>query len=385
MEFYAKHKIDLCFVSAERIEVDSKRVITKERQIFAYDVLLLATGASAVPPPFPGSELDGVVTFDTLADANEIIAKCRRAKSAIVAGGGITALELAEGLNRQGVKTTLLQRKGRIWPRLFDDKESAIVAEAVRHEGIKVIFNEEITEINGKKGRVQSVKLKSDNELKCQIVGVAIGVRPSLALVRDTTIRTDRGIPVDPYLQTSVPGIFAAGDVAQVLDRWTGKYNLDVLWPSAINEGRAAGYNMVDAANGIAPTHLYQKGSPFNAALLCGIHLTVIGHVGSQDDGTTDEFQHLSRGSSSVWTSPFSKSYRSAWDSKGPNSLRIVISDGKIAGALILGDQQMADPLRELIENEVDIAEHQSELLSAGDNLPKMLLAIWQKAQRSKV
>jgi hypothetical protein len=172
--------------------------------------------------------------------------------------------------------------------------------------------------------------------------------------------------------------------VTHALDRWTGKHNLDVLWPSAINEGRAAGYNMVDVAHGNKPQREYQKGSPFNAALLFGIHMTVIGHVGNQADESSDEFQYMSRGSSNVWTSPFSSSYRSAWDKKGTNSIRIVMSDGKIVGALIMGDQQSADPLRELIEQEVNVESYQKQLLAADDNLPDRIIDIWQHWQSRK-
>ena len=81
-------------------------------------------------------------------------------------------------------------------------------------------------------------------------------------------------------MQSSQPALFAAGDVAQVYDRWTDRHNLDILWPSAINEGRAAGNSMVDVVRGRQPTYRYQKASPFNCALLFGLHLTVIGRVG---------------------------------------------------------------------------------------------------------
>jgi NAD(P)H-nitrite reductase large subunit len=83
--------------------------------------------------------------------------------------------------------------------------------------------------------------------------------------------------------------------------------------------------------------------------------------------------------------SPFSSSYRSAWDKKGANSIRIVISGGKIVGALILGDQRSADPLRDLVEHEVNIEEYQNQLLAADENLPDRILDIWQQWQRSRL
>jgi pyruvate/2-oxoglutarate dehydrogenase complex dihydrolipoamide dehydrogenase (E3) component len=184
-------------------------------------------------------------------------------------------------------------------------------------------------------------------------------------------------------MQTNVPSVFAAGDIAQVYDRWTGKHNLDVLWPSAINEGRAAGTNMVDLVRGKDPQFLYKKGSPFNAALLFGVHLTVIGRVGGQSTEDGEELLHMSRGSSNVWTSPFSSNYRSAWDKKGTNSIRIVISNNRIMGALLMGEQQLADPLRRLIENEVDLASYQDQLLVDDADLPQKILRAWQNWRQS--
>jgi NADPH-dependent 2,4-dienoyl-CoA reductase/sulfur reductase-like enzyme len=384
--FYREHRFDLHHTTVTRIDPDRQRVDLQNGAAqpgqLPYDVLLLATGASAVPPPFPGGDLEGVLTFDTLDDANRVIRHGRRARSAVVVGGGITAMELAEGLRHQGTQTHLLQRGDRLWPRLFDEREAAIIAHQVRHEGIQLHYREEIAEVLGRHGKVAGVRLSSGRELACQIVGVAIGVRPNLHLVRELAIAQDRGVLANNYLQSTVPTIFAAGDVAQVYDRWTGAHHLDVLWPSAINEGRAAGYNMVEVAHGRPPRYLYEKGSPFNAALLFGVHLTVIGRVGQQagrDDGEdAAEISHMSRGSSNVWTAPFGTSYRSAWDHKGPDSLRIVTAAGRIVGALILGNQELADPLRQLIEHQVDLGAYETALLSGTDHLPDAILQAWR-------
>jgi NAD(P)H-nitrite reductase large subunit len=357
-------------------------------EALAYDVLLLATGASAVPPAFPGSDLEGVLTFDTLSDARKVIHHGRKAKSAVVVGGGITAMELAEGLHHHRAHTTLLQRGGRIWPRLFDERESEIIERQIGRQGIDLHHNDEIVAAIGRRGRLAAIRLKGGREIHCQALGVAIGVRPNLGLVRDTGMRLDQGVVVDEYMRSSVPGVFAAGDVAQVYDRWTGQHNLDILWPSAMNEGRTAGYNMVDVAHGREPDSPYVKNSPFNAALLFGIHLTVIGRVGSQarngdDKASSEELTYLSRGSSQVWTAPFGSHARSAWDKQGQNSLRIVMENGRLVGALILGDQSLADPLRRLIEHEADLTPYQELLLAGNGDLPGNLLRVWRDWHQS--
>jgi NAD(P)H-nitrite reductase large subunit len=381
--FYRDHRMDLRFGSIKRLDLEAKLAFFDNDEPIAYDVVLLATGATAVRPPFVGGDLDGVLTFDNMDDVKKIIAHGRRAKVAVVVGGGITAMEFAEGLQHRGVRTILLQRKDRVWPRLFDPRESEIIETAITREGVKLLYKEEISEILGKKGKVRGVRLKSGKEIECQIVGVAIGVRPNLKVVEGLSLEQDRGLLVNPSMQTNVPSVFAAGDIAQVYDRWTRKHNLDVLWPSAINEGRAAGSNMVDFVRSKDPQFHYRKGSPFNAALLFGVHLTVIGQVGGQPSENGEELLHMSRGASTVWTSPFSSNYRSAWDIKGPNSIRIVMSNNRMMGALLMGQQQLADPLRRLIENEVDLESYQDQLLVDGADLPEKILRAWQNWHQS--
>ena len=383
--FYKEHRFNLHVGEAVKVDLEKQVVSFADGKTMTYDVLLLATGAAAVAAPFPGSDAEGVLTFDTLDDAKTVVRQGRKAKTAVVVGGGITAMELSEGLRHQGVRTILLQRGDRIWARLFDENESAIIEQAALHEGVEIWYGEEIEEVLSDKGKVSVVKLKSGKEVKCQIVGVAIGVRPNMDLVKDLVVEQDRGVMVNEYMQSSIPTLFAAGDIAQVYDRWTKKHHLDILWPSAINEGRAAGHNMVDVVRGQTPTFSYQKGSPFNAALLYGVHLTVIGQIsGSLKENEGEALSYLSRGSSQVWTAPFSGNYRSAWDKDGANSIRIVMADGRIVGALLLGEQQLADPLREMVQKEADLSAHQEQLLTAGDDLPQLLHRAWYEWQQSQ-
>ncbi|MCB0012568.1 MAG: NAD(P)/FAD-dependent oxidoreductase [Anaerolineales bacterium] len=374
--FYEQNRFELLYGRVSKIDPLAQRLVMSDGKLIPYDVLLLAVGAGPVPAPFPGADLEGVVSFDTLQDVHRVKKLARKARQAVVVGGGITAMELAEGFNHHRVRTHILQRGTRIWPRLFNQAESDIIEQQIRHEGIQVHYREEVAEAIGRRGKVAAVRLKSGQEMKCQLIGVAIGVRPNLALVRELPIETDRGILVDEYMQTSCANIFAAGDVAQVYDRWTQAHHLDILWPSAISEGRQAGYNMVAVARGQGQPQMYQKGSPFNAAMLFGLHVTVIGRMGEGEAEDNTEVGYLSRGSSHVWTAPFSTQFRSAYDRNGPASLRLVISDSRIVGALLIGNQQLADTIRDLVEKEVNIKPIEEHLLSGNYPLPELLQAV---------
>jgi NAD(P)H-nitrite reductase large subunit len=386
--FYRDHRFELRVGHATALDLARRSVTLDGGGRLAYDVLLLATGAKAAPPAFPGGDLEGVLSFDSLDDARRVVRLGKRARASVVVGGGITAMELAEGLRHQGGRVYWLQRQERIWPRLFNERESEIVAEQVQHHGIEVLYKEEIVEALGKRGKVAGVRLKSGRELACEIVGVAIGVKPNLELAAGLGLAAGEGLRVDDFMQTSAPGVFAAGDVSETPDAQTGRYQLDVLWPSAINEGRVAGFNMVEVARGRAPSFAYRKGYPFNAAKLFGLHLTVIGRIGDSGRGreTPEEAAYHSRGSSNTWTTPFGPPLRSAWDSHGPNALRVAVSGGRIVGALLLGDQKLADPLRELVEGEVALAPEEEAALAGAAGatpLPETVRRVWERARQA--
>lgn len=359
-EWYADLRLELVHGRAHSLDVHNRLVALADGRVLPYHKLLIATGARAVPPPYPGSDLDGVVYLDTLDGTKELLKKARRGKRGVVIGGGITALEMVEGLAQRGVDTHYFLRRDRLWSQIFNEAESRLLAEKMHHHGVHIHTNTEASEILGNwRHKVRAVRLQNGAEFKCDLFGVAIGVKPQLELVKDTPIQTDRAILVNEFLQSNIPHVYAAGDCAQVYDRWSGKHLLDVLWPSAVATGRAAALNMVGQ-----PTP-YQKGSPFNVCLLFGLHITIIGQI-SPDRQAKDDFaeiQHLSRGASEAWFT-FPRNYQSAWAKSGPHTLRLALGGGNgngreghgraIVGALIMGEQTLADPLRTLIENQID-------------------------------
>ncbi len=377
-EWYARHHINLIYSRAEQIDFATKRVFLANGQVLPYDALLIAVGASAVPAPFPGGKLDGIVYLDTLDNTLDIMERAKTAKAAVVVGGGITALEMAEGLAHLGVETHYLSRKSNLWSTLLNDNESKLVEKQMLHHGVIIHYGREIAEIVGENGRVVGVKTNRDEIIPCEIVGVAIGVKPNLKLVKGTPLAIDRGILTDEYLHTNQPQVFAAGDCAQIYDTWSGEKRLDSLWPTAIASGRCAAANMV---GGHVP---YIKGAPFNAALLFGLHLTAIGQVAAagRDEADAEELSFISRGSSEVWTATPGGGYTSAWANDGTSSQRLIVRDDVIVGALLLGNQQLADPLRGLIEKRVNIAPFKAQLSSGGTQLSMAVVEAWRRAKK---
>jgi NAD(P)H-nitrite reductase large subunit len=212
---FLKGRVTGILCSEHALEMDGKPRLT-------YDKLLIAVGARARLLDVPGAKLDGVVKLDHLSDAKNIIKLAKSGGTAIVVGGGITALELTEGLLARGVKVHYLLRGDRYWGNVLDQHESKMVEERLRDEGVELHYHVKLKEIVGRKNRVAGIRLEDGRTIQCDMVAYAIGIQPCMELTQGTNLTVDRGILVDEHLQTSVPDIFAAGDVAQVFDPLSG-------------------------------------------------------------------------------------------------------------------------------------------------------------------
>ncbi|MGD8603808.1 MAG: FAD-dependent oxidoreductase [Anaerolineales bacterium] len=335
----------------------------------SYRVALLATGAGAVLPDVPGIDLDGVVTLDTLDDARQILKKARKARRAIVVGGGITALELAEGLAARGVETHYLLRRDRYWSNVLDEAESKMVETRLIEEGIHLHHRTNLVRIIEHRGRVAGVELDPTGVLDCQIVAVAIGIRPRLALAQAAGLDTDRGILVDPHMRTSQADLYAAGDVAQVYDPVVGEHVLDSLWWLAREQGRIAGANMT---GGEVP---YQRSLPFNVTRIGGLTTTIIGALGQGRDD--EDLVSIARGDSQTWRHrPDAFAVEADAES---NRLRLIVGARSILGALVMGDQTLSRPLMSLVREEIDIRPIREQLLAGQTDLSQLILDFMQK------
>ncbi|HEX2207840.1 MAG TPA: FAD-dependent oxidoreductase, partial [Longimicrobium sp.] len=285
--------VDRIHGRAASLHPTEHRLTVEDGRAMAYDRLLLATGAVSIPPDFDGGELDGVMQLDGLDQARAMMTRARRRGSAVVVGGGSTALEIVEGLHAQGMHVHYFLRGDRYWSKVLDPVESAIVEERLEEEGVRIHRRTEVARAVGENGRLVAVETVAGERIPCDLLAVAVGIRPRLELAKAAGIETDRGVSVSQTLETSAPDVFAAGDVAQVLDPATGRAELDALWNSALRMGRAAGANMAGAG---AP---YLKHVPMNVTRVAGLVTTVIGAVGG---GKDPDLKTMTRGQSESWT-----------------------------------------------------------------------------------
>jgi NAD(P)H-nitrite reductase large subunit len=352
--------------SVQRILPAEKAILLDTSVRLPYDQLLIATGAQAAPLKIPGADLDGVYKLDHLSDARILLGKARRRHTALVTGGGITALELAEGLAARGLKVHYILRSERYWPNVLDEVESRIIERRLVHDGIHIHHNSEITEILGKKGQVIGARLADGRQLRCNLLAYAIGITPRTRLALEAGITCERGILVDEFMQTNQPEIYAAGDVAQVYDPTTGKNILDSLWTPARQQGHTAGCNM----SGFKLP--YRKPAAFNVTRLAGLTTTIIGTVGRGND---PDLMSIARGDSETWRQlPDAILAQDGFD---VNHLRLMLGDMHVLGAILMGDQKLSPAIQTIVRDKIDISSIRADLLAPNARIADILADFW--------
>lgn len=351
-----------------RIEPETRQIFLQNGKSLVYDRCLIAVGAEARMADNLPAELEAIVKLDNLEDARRIIKLARKARTAVVVGGGITALELVEGLRSKGVKVHYFLRGDRYWSNVLDETESRIIEDRLRQHGVKLHFHTELGDVMQRDGKLTGVRTQDGQEFACGLLAVAIGIKPRIALAKASGLTVDRGILVDEFMRTNAPGVFAAGDVAQVYDPLTGKAALDSLWGPARRTGTAAGLNM------LGETTSFHRTVAFNVTRLAGLTTTIVGAVGQGEDR---DLVGIARGDSETWRQlPHSIAAQGGFD---VNHLRLMLGENRLHGAIVMGDQTLSRPIHDLVVEGVDTSQVQDRLLNAGNSLADVVLDFWTK------
>jgi NADPH-dependent 2,4-dienoyl-CoA reductase/sulfur reductase-like enzyme len=258
--FWRENRFTLVHDRVTALDTEGRKLSCGSGGEIAYDTLLLAVGASPNMFGWPGQELAGVCNMTAMGDLARLSAVRPRLRSAVVVGGGLIGVELVEMMLHDRVPVTYLIREPWYWNMVLSREEAGIVHERMRRHGVSLILEDEIGSIDGDDhGRVKGVTTRAGVDLPCELVGIAVGVHPNVALAREAGIACGRGILVDEAMRTSAPGVFAAGDCAEIRQA-QGPGRVEQLWYTGIKQGRAAGRSM------LGDRVTYDPGIPYNSA-----------------------------------------------------------------------------------------------------------------------
>ncbi|NMF96274.1 FAD-dependent oxidoreductase [Aromatoleum toluolicum] len=230
---------------AVSLDTDKRRILFHDGHFEDYDRLLVATGSHPVRPPIPGVDLPEVQTCWTLDDARAIASLAKPGSRVLQLGAGFIGCIIMQALAARGVKLTVVEMGDRMVPRMMTPKAGGMIKSWVEHKGVRVVTNAGVQRIDrGAAAGSIDVTLSTGEVLPCDLVIVAAGVAPNVAFLDSTPVHVAKGVLVDDKLETSVPGIFAAGDVAEAPDLFTGAHLVAAIQPNAADQARVAALNM---------------------------------------------------------------------------------------------------------------------------------------------
>ena len=276
-EFYTDNRIELLLNSrVSSIDVARREVLLENRSRRSFDALLIATGAEPIHLPIPGADAPHVHYLRSFADSKAIIQKTQQAKKVVVAGGSFIGLEVAASLRTRGIAVDVVAPERVPLERVMGAELGRFIQTLHESHGVVFHLGETVTSIDGRR-----VATSGGSTLDADFVVMGVGVRPATALAEQAGLTVDRGIVVNEYLETSAPGIFAAGDVARWPDRHTGERVRIEHWVVAERQGQTAARNILGRREVF-------DGVPFFWSQHYDIPINYVGHAERWDEVRVD-------------------------------------------------------------------------------------------------
>jgi NAD(P)H-nitrite reductase large subunit len=315
-EFYRKSEVHLILgKEAVGVEPSSREVILEGGNSVPYDTLLIATGSSPILPDIEGIRLPHVIGLRTLDDAGKIKGESEKAKDIVFLGGGLVSLHVLNALYRPDLRFTLVVASPHVLSLMVDEEGARVIEERLDAFGVRILKRCEAQRITR-----ESVVLNDGAELCADLVIVGKGVKPNIGFLKGTEIQVNTGIVVDAFMRTSVEDIYAAGDVTEAKDPISNQWQLNPTWPNAIEQGKAAGLNMIGGKSRLT-RHIRM-----NVSSLFGLTFASFGYV----PGEGERVDVVRR--------------------DGPNYRKLIFRDHLFIGGILIGELDDAGILVNLVE-----------------------------------
>lgn len=312
----------------ENIDIKNKCIKLTSDKDKEYDKLLVAVGGSPVVPNIEGLKDSNYLTINSIKDADIIKKRAVEGEKAVIVGAGLTGIETGFALKRLGMKVTIIERESRILPQQLDAVSADVLVKQIGDEGIELLLSKNVQCVSA--GSEKCLETSDGERYEFDMLVITIGTRPNLEIIRGTDIKCNRGILVDEYMESSVKDIFAAGDVAETMNRQSGGFVSSYIWPNALAQGKCAAFNMAGQ-----PQQFSCDAAVNNAVRLRDIPFVSMGMI-----------------------NPDKAEYESmvCFDRDLNVYKKVVLKDNKVKGMIFLGDIAAANIIGDFIRKGTDIS-----------------------------
>lgn len=272
--FWEKNRLHLVHDWVISVDFEQKQLLLKNQEPLKYDILVLALGAKSNKFGWQGQELEGVQGLYSYQDLQSMADATKSCRHAVVVGGGLIGIEMAEMLRSRNIPVTFLVREQEFWQNVLPLEEAQLVSRHIREHHIDLRLQTELDKIvDDGTGKVKAIVTKGGEEIPCRFVGLAVGVSPNVGLVRDTQLEVSKGILVDAYFATNIPDVFAIGDCAEFRTPPPLRQPVEQVWYTGRMHGETLAHNLTREP---VP---YQPGPWFNSAKFLDIEYQTYGQV----------------------------------------------------------------------------------------------------------
>lgn len=353
LEFFADNKVKAHLGQrVDKVLPESKSIRMEDGREYPFDRLLIASGSSPKIMEILGKDKKGVVVMRNIDHAQEIVNRVEEMKTACVLGGGLIGLRTGYALSVRGVKVKIIVKSSHVLSQMLDQESAEMIQGTMRQHGIDIRTGRDAVEIIGRES-VEGIILDDGERINCQLVVIGKGVQPNVDFLSSTQIKVNEGIVADEAMMTSVPDIYVAGDVAETYDLTTGRTSVNAIWPCAFEQGRVAGLNMA------GKKAKYEGSFRMNSLDFYGLPVISMGITRIDGNG----FQQFQK--------------------KTENTYRkLVLSDGRIVGAILVGQVQKAGILATLLKKRVNVSDIIPLLMSHRLNFAELLPFTQQNRER---
>lgn len=276
--FWEKNKIHLVRDYVTEVITDDKKVVLRNKGELHYDILIIGTGSKPNKFGWPGQDLKGVQGLYSYQDLENMEVHTKNIEKAVIVGGGLIGIEMAEMLRSRDISVTFLVRETSFWNIVLPPEESAMINRHILEHHVELRLETELIEILADDdGRVRSIVTDKDEEIPCQFIGLTAGVSPNISFLKSSKIHTDRGVLINEYFETNVPEVYAIGDCAQFRTPLPGRKAIEQVWYT----GRMHGETLAKTICGNKMA--YHPGPWFNSAKFFDIEYQVYGDIKNQN------------------------------------------------------------------------------------------------------